>query len=144
MGKEGFSKKERCSLLVIKNTCFRNQILQKCDALHDLIPFVQFKKREKPPWRNFTFNKVAGILQSSQENTCARASFLIRLQASSCFPVNFLKFLRTLFLQNTSGRLLLNVHEVLQLEEKSGLNQRGKRCFDKIDKKVTNWQKLTN
>ena len=130
MGEEGFSKKEICSLLVIKNTCFRNQILQKCDALHDLIPFVQFKKR--------------GILQSSQENTCARASFLIRLQASSCFPVNLLKFLRTLFLQNTSGRLLLNVHEVLQLEEKSGLNQRGKRCFDKIYKKVTNLQKLTN
>ena len=27
-----------------------------------------------------------------------------------CFPVNFVKFLRTLFLQNTSGRLLLYVY----------------------------------
>ena len=47
--------------------------------------------------------------------TCTRVSFLIKLQASglkfkkrlwqTCFPVNFL---RTVFLQNTSGPLLLN------------------------------------
>ena len=29
-----------------------------------------------------------------------------------CFPVNFTKFLRTLFLQNTFGRLLLFLYEV--------------------------------
>ena len=38
---------------------------------------------------------------NSQENTCARVSFLIKLQAwglkHSCFPVNFVKFLRTPF-----------------------------------------------
>ena len=50
------------------------------------------------------------ILQNSQENTCAGVSFLIKLQASKpatllkkrlwrrCFPVNFVKFLRTAFL----------------------------------------------
>ena len=58
------------------------------------------------------------ISQNSQENTCARVSYLIKLQAPPatllkktlwhrCFPVNFAKFLRTLFLQNTSGQLLL-------------------------------------
>ena len=31
-----------------------------CDALRDLVPFVQFKKREKRPWRCVTFSKVAG------------------------------------------------------------------------------------
>ena len=30
-----------------------------CDALHDLIPFVQFKKREKHPSMSVTFSKVA-------------------------------------------------------------------------------------
>ena len=30
-----------------------------CGVLHDLIPFVQFKKREKHPWRSATFSKVA-------------------------------------------------------------------------------------
>ena len=52
------------------------------------------------------------ISQNSQENTCARVSFLIKLQAckfikketlAQAFPVNFAKFLRTTFLQNTSG-----------------------------------------
>ena len=57
------------------------------------------------------------ISEKSHESTCARTSFLIKLQASglrpatllekrlwhSCFPVNFAKLLRTPFLQNTSG-----------------------------------------
>ena len=29
------------------------------DALPDLVPFIQFKKREKQQWRTVTFNKVA-------------------------------------------------------------------------------------
>ena len=31
----------------------------KCDALRDLVAFVQFKKREKHPWRSVNFSKVA-------------------------------------------------------------------------------------
>ena len=30
------------------------------DVLHDLVPFVQFKKREKHSCRSVTFSKVAG------------------------------------------------------------------------------------
>ena len=30
------------------------------DVSPDLVPFVQFKKREKHPWRSVTFSKVAG------------------------------------------------------------------------------------
>ena len=49
---------------------------------------------------------VLEISQNSQENTCARASFLIKL------PKGFLWiFLRTPFLQNTSGRLFLQILE---------------------------------
>ena len=57
------------------------------------------------------------VSQNWQENTCARVSFLITLQAwdfiikkrlyHRCFPVNFVKFRRTPFLQNTSGLLVL-------------------------------------
>ena len=32
-----------------------------CGALRDLAPFVQFKKREKHPWRSVTFSKVPGF-----------------------------------------------------------------------------------
>ena len=27
----------------------------KCNVLRDLVPFAQFKKREKHPWRSVTF-----------------------------------------------------------------------------------------
>ena len=65
------------------------------------------------------------ISQNSQENTCARLSFLIKLQVLGLrpaallkkklwyrrFPVNLAKFLRTTFLQNTVGRLLPDIPE---------------------------------
>ena len=53
------------------------------------------------------------------QNTCARVSFLMKLQDwgfwHRCFPVNFAKFLRTRFSQNTSGRLLLNSKGIPQM-----------------------------
>ena len=33
--------------------------LMICDALRDLVPFAQFKKREKHPWRRDTCSEVA-------------------------------------------------------------------------------------
>ena len=53
------------------------------------------------------------ISQNSQENTCASLFFFFLRPATllksrfrhRCFPVNFVKFLRTSFLQNTSWRL---------------------------------------
>ena len=58
------------------------------------------------------------ISQNSQENTCARVSFLIKLQAAPatllkkrlrhrCFPVNLAKFLRTTFFTEHLWWLLL-------------------------------------
>ena len=60
------------------------------------------------------------ISQKSQENTCARVSFLIKLQAwlatlfkkrlwHRCFPVNFVKFLRTPFFIEHLWWLLLRL-----------------------------------
>ena len=60
------------------------------------------------------------ISQNSQENTCARISFLIKLQTRlqlyfkkrfwrRCFPVNFEKFLRTTFFTEHVLWLLLPV-----------------------------------
>ena len=70
--------------------------------------------------RCFVKKGVLEISQNSQESTCARVSFLIKLQVPpvtllkkrlwhSCLPVNLAKFLRTPFSQNTSGRLLLYI-----------------------------------
>ena len=48
------------------------------------------------------------ISQNSQENTYARTSLLKKRLWDRCFPVIFVKLLRTRFLQNTSRRLPLN------------------------------------
>ena len=50
-------------------------------------------------WQSLCFNKVAGLRP---------ATLFKKRPWHRCFPVNFAKFLRTPFLQNTSGRLLLN------------------------------------
>ena len=69
---------------------------------------------------------ILEILQNSQESTCARVSFLIKLQAwglrpatllkkrlwDRCFPMNFVKILRTPFYRSiwttVSGEINLN------------------------------------
>ena len=58
---------------------------------------------------------VLEISQNSQENACARVSLLKKRLWHRCFPVNFVKFLRTPFLQNTSGQLLLNLETFYNL-----------------------------
>ena len=47
-----------------------------CDVLHDLVPFEQFKNREKHPWRSVTFSKVAGY-QIAQRITYFHKNFYI-------------------------------------------------------------------
>ena len=49
-------------------------------------------------YQSLFFNKVAGLRP---------ATLLKKLLWHRCFPVSFAKFLRTVFSQNTSGRLLL-------------------------------------
>ena len=49
-----------------------------CEALHDLVPFVQFKKREKHPWRSVTFSKVEyhssmSVLHVFNRTNCAKS-----------------------------------------------------------------------
>ena len=49
--------------------------LHICGALRDLVPFVQFKLREKYPWRSVNFSKVAGLLKLTLLHGCF-SSFL--------------------------------------------------------------------
>ena len=44
-----------------------------CDGLRDLVPFVQFKKREKHPWRSVNFScrlKPATLLKLTLLHGC--------------------------------------------------------------------------
>ena len=41
-----------------------------CDVSRDLVPFEQFKRREKLTWRSFIFNKVATLLKVTILDGC--------------------------------------------------------------------------
>ena len=84
---------------------------QKVGGTDSLINTLQyyFKQTSEAVVQRCSVKKVfLEISQNSQESTCARVSFLIKLQARPatllkkrlwyrCFPVNFAKFLRTPF-----------------------------------------------
>ena len=58
------------SLSIFTKYCIQNNWIHICDALSNLVPSVQFKKREKHLWRSVNFNKVAGFsLQLTKINT---------------------------------------------------------------------------
>ena len=53
----GFSRDRRCF------TIFESiELVFICDALSDLVAFLQFKKREKHPWRSVTLLKMQATL----------------------------------------------------------------------------------
>ena len=60
-----------------------------CDALHDLVPFVQFKKREKHLWRSVTFSKFSGykpstLLKVTLLSGCFSRFLICRSGTKSC------------------------------------------------------------
>ena len=84
------------------------------------------------------------ISQKSQENTCVRTSFLIKLQTEACNFIKketlaqfssceFCKIAKNNFLQNTSGRLLLFI---LTLPNEAGLKVFWQRLI------ISNQQKI--
>ena len=59
----------------------REYIKNICDALLNLVPFVQFKNHEQRPWRSVTFSKVAGW---SSTPPCNKVKLRLK-QRFSCF-----------------------------------------------------------
>ena len=105
------------ALKLQKNCVNRSCFIPRTTYLNlpvDLFLLILFLNLQKQPQEVFCKNVFLNISQNSQESTSARVSFLIRILWYRCFPVNFVKFLRTSFLQNTSGRLFLNLIEILR------------------------------
>ena len=71
-------------------------------SIHDYIC-----KRQKQLPEVFCKKVFLEISQNSQENTCARISFLTKRLWHRCFSVNFVEFLRTPFLTEHLRWLLL-------------------------------------
>ena len=88
----------------------------KCGRSWELTIFT--KSSEAVARRCSVKEVLLEISQNSQENSCTKVSFLIKLQPSTllkkrlwdrCFPVNFAKFLRAAFLTEYLWWLLPNI-----------------------------------
>ena len=78
--------------------------------VHKISLHISFNINSEAATRGVLWKKVfLKISQNLQKNTCVRSSFLIKLQAwrHRFFPVNFARFLRATFLQNTFEWLIL-------------------------------------
>ena len=69
---------DRCTVVCIFNPFIPIFSCTICDALQDLVPFVQFEKREKHPWRSVTFSKVPGFNMQLYWKQCSSVSFFSR------------------------------------------------------------------
>ena len=68
-----------------------------CDVLRDLVPFVQFKKCEKHPWRSVTFSRVAGflpttLLKATLLHGCFSRFLICKNSTKSCNASHFVIF----------------------------------------------------
>ena len=106
-----------CPLKYELQLCNQDGVL--ITILQDLLCSVSFHTEHRSSHRRCSIKIcVPKISQNPQENTCARASFLIKLQACNfvkketmvqVFSCEFCEILRTPCLQNTSERLFLRV-----------------------------------
>ena len=74
---------------LVPSETFMIKIFDKlCDVLRDLVPIVQFKKREKHPWRSVTFSKVADFHPAQMVSNFAMHRIFTDFQPSSIFVKN--------------------------------------------------------
>ena len=103
----------------LQRTLVSNEVMQQIG-----IDLCNLPEPEAVVRRCFVEKVFLEISRNSQENTCARASFLINLQAldlqlyqketlTQVLPANFAKFLRTpFFTEHLQWLLLLNVKDL--------------------------------
>ena len=64
-----------------------NGLQQICDVLRDLVPFVQFKKREKHPWRSVILQMVPNATHHTYQrftNCDALRNLVLFVQLKKC------------------------------------------------------------
>ena len=83
------------------------------DALRNLVPILQFKKREKLPWRSITFSKVAGfIFQCYQKQHTSMAVFHLFKQYKWCQIAQSISYLIRIQFPDYSHNIRRNLFEL--------------------------------
>ena len=103
--------------LQIAERCLLQLQLQKLQKIGVLINFAKSTKIHV--YRGLFFDKVSGF---------QAATLLKKRRLYRCFTMNFAKFLRAPFLQNTSRRLLLSAARILLKPNKEAIKRCSTKC----------------
>ena len=68
------------------------EVFSICGVLHDLVRFVQFKKREKHPWKSVTFSKGAEKISALVSMDLLYGRVKYRVQSQIRHQKNFSEF----------------------------------------------------
>ena len=110
LNQKGFCCRLSCCILQTQSFLSRYRSSHQCCSMKKgvLRNFAEFTGKHL--YQSLVFNKVAGLRP---------ATLLKKRLWHRCFTKNFAKFLRTPFLRNTSGRLLLQVASYQQSRAKT-------------------------
>ena len=94
---------------IFRNNCFEKH-LRMIASIYNFKNLFNTLNASLSSYRNQSVRSaLRNFAKFTRKNLCYFvATCLKKRQVHRCFPLNFLKFLRTPFLQNTSGRLFLD------------------------------------
>ena len=94
---------------IFRNNCFEKH-LRTIASIYNFKNLFNTLNASLSSYRNQSVRSaLRNFAKFTRKNLCYFvATCLKKSQVHRCFPLNFLKFLRTPFLQNTSGRLFLD------------------------------------
>ena len=94
---------------IFRNNCFEKH-LRTIASIYNFKNLFNTLNASLSSYRNQSVRSaLRNVAKFTRKNLCYFvATCLKKSQVHRCFPLNFLKFLRTPFLQNTSGRLFLD------------------------------------
>ena len=94
---------------IFRNNCFEKH-LRTIASIYNFKNLFNTLNASLSSYRNQSVRSaLRNFAKFTRKNLCYFvATCLKKRQVHRCFPLNFLKFLRTPFLQNTSGRLFLD------------------------------------
>ena len=88
--------------------CFGTFTFEICSALRDLVPFVQFKKRQKHPYRTVNFSKIAGFSTKFQYQIAQRITLLGTFETLQPISYHSKKLKALILILSQTGSIFLS------------------------------------
>ena len=85
----------------------------RCDPMRDLVPFVQFKKCEKLPWRSVIFTP-ATLLKVTFFFGCFSRFWIVQMLPNHATHLRYFEHFRAISRRSVRGKCSLDIHRRTQ------------------------------